>query len=183
MTVLTTTWKKDPLGLESPYRDLEVQIKPRRSSRCLRQISFLESLVSNSAWCRVLIFWSVITTLASVLSISYAIGASNRLNEATDNMNRGSEVNYGTEPRYHDIAHRFAPFVERANADRRSKHRHHSHHSKKSNKKSKKSTRDDLSKKLSGIPGKNEFMSLFYIKKIPLQLPSYLNKRMISQLS
>jgi len=154
MTVLTTTWKKDPLGLESPYRDLEVQIKPRRSSRCLRQISFLESLVSNSAWCRVLIFWSMITTLASVLSISYAIDASNRLNEATDNMNRGSEVNYGTEPRYHDIAHRFAPFVERANADRRSKHRHHSHHSKKSNKKSKKFTRDDLSKKLSGIPAK-----------------------------
>merc|ERR1712062_42397 len=152
MTVLTKTWKKDPLGLESPYRDLEVQIKPK-SSRCLRQMTFLESLVSNSAWCRLLIFWSVITTLASVLSISYAIDASKRLNEATDN--RGSEVlNYGTEPRYHDIAHRFAPFVERANADRRSKHRHHSHHSKKSNKKSKKSTRDDLSKKLSGIPAK-----------------------------
>ena len=163
MTVLTKTWKKDPLGLESPYRDLEVQIKPK-SSRCLRQMTFLESLVSNSAWCRLLIFWSVITTLASVLSISYAIDASKRLNEATDN--RGSEVlNYGTEPRYHDIAHRFAPFVERANADRRSKHRHHSHHSKKSNKKSKKYTRDDLaSKKLSGIPGKNEFMSLLFKK-------------------
>ena len=78
MTVLSTTWKKDPLGLESPYKDLQVQIKPR----FFRQHTFLESLVSNPAWCRLLIFWSVVTTLASVVSISYAIDAQNRLNEA-----------------------------------------------------------------------------------------------------
>ena len=166
MTVLSTTWKKDPLGLESPYKDLQVQIKPR----FFRQHTFLESLVSNPAWCRLLIFWSVVTTLASVVSISYAIDAQNRLNEATDNLNRGNEVNYGLEPRYHDIAHRFAPFVERANADRRSKHRHHSHHGKKSYKKSKKSTLEKVNKKrdtASGIPGNTSLISQFSSYKWP----------------
>ena len=38
----------------------------------------------NSACCRLLIFWSVITTLSSVVSIYYAIDAQNRLEEATD---------------------------------------------------------------------------------------------------
>ena len=64
------------------------------------------------------------------------------MNEATDNLKfNGEMAEVGFEPRYHDLAHRFAPFVERANADRRSKHRHRSHHknSKKDKKKSSKS--------------------------------------------
>ena len=38
----------------------------------------------NSACCRLLIFWSVITTLSSVVSIYYAIDAQSRLTEAHD---------------------------------------------------------------------------------------------------
>ena len=73
MTVFKTA-KKDLLGLESPFKALEVQIQP--SNRYLKQISFLEALIGSSAWCRLLIFWSVITTLASVVSIYCAIGKS-----------------------------------------------------------------------------------------------------------
>ena len=41
---------------------------------------------SNNACCRLLIFWCVVTTLSSVISIYYAIDAQNRLYEATENV-------------------------------------------------------------------------------------------------
>ena len=157
MTVLRTQ-KKGLLGLDAPYKALEVEIQPAFH----RQISFLETLIGSSAWCRLLIFWSVITTLASVVSIYCAFDAQKRLNEATDNFKWNDDIalaaNTGFEPRYHDLAHRFAPFVERANADRRSKHRHHghSHHKKPKDKKSKsrKSFAEDSKMVENGIQGK-----------------------------
>ena len=153
MTVLRTQ-KKGLLGLDAPYKALEVEIPPGFH----RQISFLETLIGSSAWCRLLIFWSVITTLASVVSIYCAIDAQTRLNEATDNFkwndDMGLAANIGFEPRYHDLAHRFAPFVERANADRRSKHRHHSHHKKPKKSKSRKSFAEDSKIAENSIQGK-----------------------------
>ena len=91
----------------------------------------------NGAFCRFLLFWCLITTISSMLSIYYAIDAQNRLNEANDNLNLLKDVENNSEPRYHDLAHRFAPFVERASAARRHRHRHHGH---KSHKKTKKIT-------------------------------------------
>jgi len=48
----------------------------------------------NSACCRLLIFWSVITTLSSVVSIYYAIDAQSRLTEAHDSNVRLRSRNY-----------------------------------------------------------------------------------------
>ena len=46
---------------------------------------------------------------------------------------KGTESNSSSgfkEPRFHNLAHRFAPMVERASAARRVKHRHHHQHKK-----------------------------------------------------
>ena len=112
---------------------------------------------SNNACCRLLIFWCVVTTLSSVISIYYAIDAQNRLYEATENvamiklngngendMMENNNNNVIMEPRYHHIVHRFAPYFKRANVARRSKHRKHSHkHSKSKNTLNKKSSNNN----------------------------------------
>merc|ERR1712223_194513 len=61
------------------------------------------------ACCRLLIFWSVITTLSSVVSIYYAVETQNRLSEITSDSFLAGEFNKSQieEPRFHDIATRF----------------------------------------------------------------------------
>merc|ERR1711971_216168 len=87
----------------------------------------------NSACCRLLIFWSVITTLSSVVSIYYAIDAQSRLTEAHDrllfgetNSTNSSDIDESRLlPRFHDLGTRFSGFVQSAQTARRDKHKKH----------------------------------------------------------
>lgn len=137
------TQRKEINGLlESPLSSPEVSLlitedikggKRRSTAAIVEILRYYYDVNFNSACCRLLIFWSLITTLSSIVSIYYAIDAQNRLNEATDNLNllngleNSSLAGSFKEPRYHDLAHRFAPFVERASAARRHRHHHHRH--------------------------------------------------------
>jgi hypothetical protein len=123
-----------PTSLDEPIQDNEVVVitQPRRHSGD-KNGPFLISLTGSrdNACCRLLIFWSLVTTLASVISIYYAIDAQNRLIEATDNISMmkltGEKLSEDLSPRYHNPRHRFAPFSETARVSRKrhSRHRHH----------------------------------------------------------
>lgn len=135
------THRKEINGLlESPLSNPEVSLiitedeefTSKNHRRMVEILRYYYDVNFNSACCRLLIFWSLITTLSSIVSIYYAIDAQNRLNEATDNLNllnglENSSSSSFKEPRYHDLAHRFAPFVQRASAARRHRHHHHRH--------------------------------------------------------
>ena len=94
MTKPTLTQRKDKeaaVGLETPIKHNEVTIlfsgeRTRTLSTGLPHHDGAFHFAWNNPYCRLLIFWTVITTLSSVISIYYAIDAQNRLNEATDSL-------------------------------------------------------------------------------------------------
>ena len=84
------------------------------------------------------------------MSIYYAVDAQNRLNDAANLVvnadDRSNDDSGPLEPRYHDLAHRFAPFVEQASVARRHRHRHKHNknkHSKSSSSKSSSKSSND----------------------------------------
>ena len=95
--------RKDVSGLEAPIKTPEVALvinnnkKPEFQLKTERNDHF-----ASSACCRLLIFWSLITTLSSIVSIYYAIDAQNRLSEAqlVQNLNILEERTGFKEHRY-----------------------------------------------------------------------------------
>jgi len=83
--------EKDITGLETPVKSQEISVVIHDANHQKRQRFVTGSKLfhldqSNNACCRLLIFWCVVTTLSSVISIYYAIDAQNRLYEATENV-------------------------------------------------------------------------------------------------